>query len=146
VRDERRTLLRIPTDLHHAVKRRAEEAGVSINTMIEHLLHSGLSLDPTEALIVESARRRYGADFLELILFGSQARGDTHTSSNTDLLLVVGEGVTIQRGPYREWDAALPAKFSIHIAHLPADRRNPESLWLECAPGWGQPTTPASTP
>lgn len=131
--DERRILLRIPADLHHAVKVRAEEAGVSVNTMIERLLHAGLRLDPTESLIVETARRRYGTDFLGLILFGSRARGDTHASSDTDLLLVVGESVTIQRGLYREWDAALPAEISIHIAHLPADRRNPGSLWLECA-------------
>jgi len=128
-----RLLLRIPPVLHRILKARAAEADVSVNALIERLLEAGLRLDPTEALVIETARRLYGDDFVGLLLFGSRARGDAHAGSDTDLLLVLRDTVRIERELYRTWDKLLPERVSLHLAHLPASPYEPGSLWLECA-------------
>jgi hypothetical protein len=131
-----RILLRLPKSLHDEVKARASAAGLSVNALLERLIAQGLSA-PVESdvtgAIVQRAQREYGKNCIGLLLFGSQARGDTHDASDTDLLLVVGHEVRIERSLYRLWDTLLPETISLHIAHLPKEANDAGSLWLECA-------------
>ena len=83
--------------------------------------------------IIDVAQGEFSDNFIGLLLFGSQARGDAHDTSDTDLLLVVSGAVKIDRSLYRLWDARLPENISIQIAHLPSVPREAGSLWLECA-------------
>jgi hypothetical protein len=133
---ESRILLRLTKPLHDAVKARAAQEGLSINSLLESLISQGIS-NPlanniTES-IIERARREYGKHFTGLLLFGSQARGDQHDTSDTDLLLVVSEELRIERSMYRAWDQFLPEGISLHIGHFPQSPSDAGSLWLECA-------------
>jgi predicted nucleotidyltransferase len=83
--------------------------------------------------IIDVAQREFSDGYIGLLLFGSQARGDAHDTSDTDLLLVVDESVKVDRSLYRRWDARLPERVSIQISHLPSLASDASSLWLECA-------------
>jgi len=134
--DSQKILLRLPKPLHEAVKARAAAAKVSINSLLERYISQGVAnqIDRDEStLIVNKARRDFGTAFKGLLLFGSRARGDAHDTSDTDLLLVVGDEVRIERSLYRQWDQLLPEHVSLHIAHLPSRAEDAGSLWLECA-------------
>jgi hypothetical protein len=110
--------------------------GVSINSLLERLISQGIS-NPLASTISESivrrARDEYGEKFIGLLLFGSQARGDYHDTSDTDLLLVVSEELRIRRSMYRGWDNFLPEGISLHLGHLPKIPSEAGSLWLECS-------------
>ena len=133
---ESRILLRLTKPLHEAVKARAAQEGLSINSLLESLISQGLS-NPLANNITESiiqrAGREYEKQFIGLLLFGSQARGDQHDTSDTDLLLVVSDNLRIERSLYRDWDHVLPEGISLHIGHLPKSPADAGSLWLECA-------------
>lgn len=131
-----RILLRLPSSLHRLVKAQAAQLSVSVNSFLERLIQQGLEGDgdkQMEALIINKASEMYGDDFVGLLLFGSQARGDAHDLSDTDLLLVLSTRVQIERDLYRAWDRLLPPGVSLHLAHLLSDHEEPGSLWLECA-------------
>jgi hypothetical protein len=133
---KRRILLRLPARLHDAVKSRAEATQSSINSLLESYIARGLQgayNDLAETQIISFARRDFGTSFLGLLLFGSQARGDAHDTSDTDILMVVDDSVTIDRALYRTWDERMPEHISLQIAHLPSAPRDAGSLWLECA-------------
>lgn len=133
---KRRILLRLPTHLHEAVKARADAARTSINSLLEHYIARGLqgpNDDLADSEILNLAKREFGTKFLGLLLFGSQARGDVHDMSDTDILMVVDDSITIDRALYRLWDQRMPDDVSLQIAHLPANPRDAGSLWLECA-------------
>jgi hypothetical protein len=136
VAQKRRILLRIPSQLHDAVKARAESAQISMNALLEHLIARGLQAghdDFTGSEILDLAKREFGAKFLGLLLFGSRARGDVHDTSDTDILMVVDDSIVIDRALYRSWDQRMPNTVSLQIAHLPSAPREAGSLWLECA-------------
>ena len=129
-------LLRLPKTLHDAVKARAAAAQVSINTLLERYIAQGVTgqvENDIATLIIEQARREFGDHLKGLLLFGSRARGDSHDTSDTDLLLVLDDEVRIERSLYRHWDQILPEGVSLHIAHLPLSAEDAGSLWLECA-------------
>jgi predicted nucleotidyltransferase len=131
-----RILLRLPKTLHDAVKARAEAAQVSINTLLERYIAQGIAEQVDNAaatIVIEQARREFGEHCKGLLLFGSRARGDSHDTSDTDLLLVLADEVRIERSLYRRWDEILPEGVSLHIAHLPVSAADAGSLWLECA-------------
>jgi hypothetical protein len=86
-----------------------------------------------DSQLVKDAKREFGPKFLGLLLFGSRARGDVHDMSDTDILIVVDESVTIDRALYRAWDQRVPEGVSLQIAHLPTTAHDAGSLWLECA-------------
>ena len=134
--EARRILLRLPANLHEQAKDRARAAGISLNRFLERCVARGLaSAVPDDAVgaIIEAAQKEYDGGFLGLLLFGSQARGDVHDASDTDLLLVVRDTIRIERAMYRAWDTMLPEGISLHISHVPSDLSDPGSLWLECA-------------
>jgi hypothetical protein len=131
-----RILLRLTKPLHDAVRARAAQEGLSINSLLERLVSQGISTPLANTItesIIERARREYGKHFTGLLLFGSQARGDQHDTSDTDLLLVVSAELRIERSMYRAWDQFLPDGISLHIGHLPQSPSDAGSLWLECA-------------
>ena len=129
-------LLRLPKALHDAVKARAASAKLSVNSLLERYIAQGVA-DPVPqdlfSRVIEDARREFAGGFVGLLLFGSQARGDVHDTSDTDLLLVVSEDVRIERSMYRAWDERLPEGVSLHISRLPPHAEDAGSLWLECA-------------
>lgn len=129
-------LLRLPKTLHDAVKARARSAHLSVNSLLERLIAQGLqgSIDrDVVSEIITIAEQEFSGSFIGLLLFGSQARGDAHDTSDTDLLLVVDDTIKIDRSLYRRWDERLPERVSIQIAHLPTLPRDSGSLWFECA-------------
>lgn len=133
---ESRILLRVAKPLHDAIKARAAQEGLSINSLLESLISQGISnplANKVTESIIQRARHEYGEQFIGLLLFGSQARGDQHDTSDTDLLLVVSEDLRIERSVYRDWDNFLPEGISLHIGHLPQSPTDAGSLWLECA-------------
>lgn len=132
----RRILLRLSANLHEQAKDRARAAGISLNRFLERCVARGLADSVPEnavGVVIEAAQKAYCDGFLGLLLFGSQARGDVHDASDTDLLLIVRDSIRIERAMYRTWDAMLPAGISLHISHVPSDLSDPGSLWLECA-------------
>ena len=133
---ESRILLRLTKPLHDAVKARAAREGLSVNSLLGRIISQGIAhplADGITESIIQRARHEYGNQVIGLLLFGSQARGDQHERSDTDLLLVVSEELRIERSMYRAWDALLPECISLHIGHLPHTPSDAGSLWLECA-------------
>jgi len=132
----RKILLRLPADLHDAVKARARHARISINSLLEQYIARGIQSagdELAESHIVKDAKREFGSKLLGVLLFGSRARGDVHDMSDTDILIVVDDSVIIDRGLYRVWDQRVPDGVSLQIAHLPTTAHDAGSLWLECA-------------
>jgi predicted nucleotidyltransferase len=135
--NKRRVLLRLSPHLHDAVKARAESAHTSINTLLERYIARGLTGTSDDAAhyseVINLAKREFGSKLIGLLLFGSQARGDVHDTSDTDILMVLDDSITIDRSLYRAWDARMPDAISLQIAHLPSTPSDAGSLWLECA-------------
>jgi hypothetical protein len=85
--------------------------------------------------------RRWHAEIVGLILFGSSARGDATENSDTDLLLVMRPGMKIERGLYRLWDefcredlgAQDAGKISPHFVTFPGSVLAAGGLWYEAA-------------
>lgn len=131
-----RFLLRLPTDLRERVEAFSKRRAQSINSSLVELVASGLNStsqnEPVQQ-VKTIAERLYGDRLLGLVLFGSCARGDTHTNSDIDLLVVVDDSQRIVRDMYREWDRLQLNGASVHLCHLPAEIGDPGSLWLECA-------------
>lgn len=131
-----RILLRLTSNIHAKLKARATERGRSINSLIEQYviqgLNSGVDHETWEALKKE-AKRLYKKNLIGLLLFGSQARGDVHDQSDTDILIVVTPNIRIERDLYRPWDSRLADNISVNITNLPKTATDAGSLWLECA-------------
>jgi hypothetical protein len=133
---ESRILLRLTKPLHTAVKARALQEGISVNSLLEQIISEGIShplANNITKTIIQRAQDEYHKKVIGLLLFGSQARGDSHDRSDTDFLLVISRELTIERNMYRVWDQFLPEGISLHIGHLPHNPSNASSLWLECA-------------
>ena len=130
-------VLRIDPLLHKQLKEKARANGESLNELCGTLIRSGLRGEgPTggrHGVVVRTARQQFGGAFLGLLLFGSQARGDSHDSSDTDLLIVLDRSVQIRRELYRRWPDPADGREVVHFAHLPEDAVSAGSLWLECA-------------
>lgn len=134
--NQSRILLRLAKPLHDEIKARARLAQLSVNSLLERYIVQGVMGSVEQNItseIIDSAKREFSDDFIGLLLFGSKARGDAHDTSDTDLLLVVSDAIKIDRALYRRWDARVPERISIQIAHLPSLARDAGSLWLECA-------------
>ena len=137
-----RFLLRLPEVLHQRALKKAASSDKSLNQFIEEAVTGAVSRAETISLgafdpLVRSARSWFNANLVGVILFGSQARGDTHDSSDTDVLIVIRDTVALSRELYRKELPVLegePAsELTLHYAHLPASPKDAGSLWLECA-------------
>ena len=75
---------------------------------------------------------------LAVVLFGSVARGQAATDSDTDLLVVFDGDVRVDRALYRHVDAiveaaASPNPPSVQLVSLPPRAEDVGGLWLEAA-------------
>lgn len=135
-----RFLLRVSPGLHGALRRSAEEAGVSLNEYCARkLAAAGAVVDGPGAGVVSRAMERFGEDLLGVLVFGSWARGEAGTESDVDLLVVLDPRVTITRGLYRAWDEAAAdltwdgRPLEVHFVRLPESGDDPTGLWAEAA-------------
>lgn len=131
-------MLRIPSELHAALKAAAETAGLSLNEYCARKLAA--PGDPPSGPSEGAIRRAvgtFGEHLVGVVAFGSWARDELTESSDVDLLVVLDGSVAITRGLYRDWDAA-PLRWDghavePHFAHLPGEEARIMGLWAEVA-------------
>jgi len=135
-----RFLLRVSPGLHGALRRAADEAGLSLNDYCARKLATpGGAVGGPGTDVIARAAELFGEDLLGVLVFGSWARGNTAEESDVDLLVVVRPDVAIVRGLYRAWDEAAPAlrwdgrRLEVHFVHPPEAGEAPTSLWAEAA-------------
>lgn len=146
-----RFLLRVSPALHRALRRRAQEAGASLNRFCGDVLEASVEggaggQSPAAAAAAAAVVKEVGDELEGVILFGSRAEGCDGPGSDTDLLLVLRSGAAVGRRRYAAWDAALAGRSCIkalgprvspHFACFPAGRPGTENgggvLWLEAA-------------
>ncbi len=146
-----RFLLRVAPALHLALRRRAGEAGKSLNRYCAEALRDlvedaapghSRTWQAAAAVIVDAV----GEELEGVALFGSRAQGWDGPGSDVDLLLVLRDGAALGRERYAAWDRtlapaleirALGAQVNPHFAVLPAGRPGAADggggLWLEAA-------------
>jgi predicted nucleotidyltransferase len=147
-------ILRVPPSLHQQLKQEARSADMSLNKRCLALLsgkartspvrHSTLDLrhassasSLTNALKDLAARvlQTIGDDIEGLVLFGSFARGQELDRSDIDLLVVLNDGVSLDRDVYSRWQFG---KFSGRevsplFVQIPAEGERIGGLWFEVA-------------
>ena len=86
-----------------------------------------------------------GDALLAVVAFGSAARGQAEDHSDLDVLIVVADGVALDRELYRRWEGAAPGDpwsggeergdrlVDAHFAHLPDPETASPGLWAEVA-------------
>jgi predicted nucleotidyltransferase len=140
-----RFVLRLPPELHRALRQTAARQGVSLNTVCVQLLggHSG-NRAPMQTIpaswdgVVQRYTDAHPEECVGVLLFGSAARGELRGESDIDLLFVLHDSVPLRRGLYAAWDArlaeqALDREINAHFVHLPRAVEDASSLWLEVA-------------
>lgn len=137
--------------MHRALRRRAGEAGKSLNRYCSDVLGAVVedaapgrsrTWQAAVAAVVENG----GEELDGVVLFGSRAQGWDGPGSDIDLLLVLRDDAVLGRERYAAWDRllarapeirALGAQVSPHFALLPAGRPGTTNsgggLWLEAA-------------
>lgn len=135
-----RFLLRVSPGLHGALRRAADDAGLSLNDYCARKLAApGGTVGGPGTDVISRAAEQFGENLLGVLVFGSWARGDTVEESDVDLLVVVHPEVAIVRDLYRAWDEAAPAltwdgrRLEVHFVHPPEAGETPSSLWAEAA-------------
>lgn len=136
-----RFVLRIPPELHARLAHLARETGRSLNEYcrkaIEHYTDSGArgaTHSGSGGRWVDVARALVGDHLESVLLFGSQARGEATSSSDTDLLIVISQDVVLSRELYHRWDdLALDPPVNPHFVHLPDGVLEAGSIWYEVA-------------
>ena len=138
-----RFVLRIPPELHGALKSAATRSGVSLNSYCRSILTAVVRGGGTVGVIPAPLLAALTAEFDEalvgLVVFGSRVRNEHTATSDIDLLIAVGESVAVSRELYTRWDTAVDAVHfeagvvSPHFAHLPSADAAVGSLWLEVA-------------
>jgi Nucleotidyltransferase domain/HicB family len=141
-------VVRIPPELHGALKQESLARGVSLNELCqEKLASSGTVALRSEALWMDQTLQKLkataaklGLSVLGVILFGSFARGEESENSDLDLLVVLSSNDPIDRQLYLKWDGSFREfsqhdshEVSVHFVHLPEWIKESGSLWLECA-------------
>lgn len=135
-----RFLLRVSPGLHGALRRSAEEAGLSLNEYCARKLAAPGErvLGPGQEVVARAADQ-FGESLIAVVVFGSWARGEATEASDVDLLVVVDREVPIVRGLYRAWDEMQPAltwegrRLEVHFVHPPEGGQAPTGLWAEAA-------------
>jgi hypothetical protein len=138
--DSGRILLRLPPEVHAALRAAARGAGVSLNEhCARRLAAAGSALSGTRgaAAIVGRGAALFGPHLLGVLVFGSWARGEAAGASDVDVLVVVDRAVELTRDLYRRWDTE-PATWEgrpvdVHFAHLPEPGDTTAGVWAEVA-------------
>lgn len=138
-----RFVLRIPPELHGALRAAARASGLSLNEYCARKLAEANAI-PAEGAVREAAsaivRRAVtllGEDVLGILVIGSWARGEDQMGSDLDVLIVVGPEVPISRGLYRKWDAE-PRTWEgravdAHFVRLPPRDDPIAGIWADSA-------------
>lgn len=129
--------------MHRRLVQKAISQKKSLNIFCVDLLSSGLDhpLKSPWALrfgpAVETMKQKWGRDLLAIVLFGSQATGEATPSSDTDILIVLSDKITLGRELYRIWDDHLASSdtqtINPQFVHLPALLEHAGGLWFEVA-------------
>jgi len=133
-----RFVLRIDPGLHAALRAGAEAAGLSLNEHCARKLAApGWNVGARGGDVVERSAALFGGELVGVLVFGSWARGELTERSDVDVLVIVGKGIRLSRGLYREWDA-LPLEWDTrrveaHFVHLPERGARLTALWAEAA-------------
>lgn len=138
--------MRIPPELHAALKAAAGRVGVSLNSYCRSILATAVRGDGGDgdggmitAALLAALTGEFGEALVGLVVFGSRIRNEHTAMSDIDLLVAVSESVAVSRELYTRWDTAVDAVHadagvvSPHFAHLPAGDAAVGSLWLEVA-------------
>ncbi|MFN2378095.1 MAG: nucleotidyltransferase domain-containing protein [Candidatus Binatia bacterium] len=135
-----RFLLRLPSDLHDALRSEALAAGLSLNEWCCRRLAApvGNALDADgSAAAVRWACELFGDRLLALVAYGSWARGEARRDSDVDLLVVLNPGSPITRDLYRRWDARESSidghEVEPHFVHPRGEDSACTGLWAEAA-------------
>lgn len=135
-----RFLLRLPPDLHEALRRAAGESGLSLNEYCCRRLAAPAGNGPDReatAPAVGRACELVGDHLLAVVVYGSWARGEAQRESDVDLLVVVDSACPITREVYRRWDSRPVAidgrAVDPHFVHLRDEDRSFTGLWAEAA-------------
>ncbi len=132
-------IVRVPQELHEALKWCSQKEGISLNEVCRRRLGS----EPNSPTVSPLVRQLLALKLpLEgIVLFGSTARGESTASSDVDLLLVLKGGTPVSRILYGAWDdeSAKPENraswkaLSPHFVALPEGIKDVGSLWFEVA-------------
>jgi len=145
-------VIRISPELHRRLREEAAQASQSLNQLCIRKLQAqaGISGDEFDSRVrhgavasglVDAIVKRWEAELVGLVLFGSAARGEATEASDIDLLLVMGPETPIARACYRSWDEFRRAysgerdldRISVHFVRLPETVRDAGGLWYEAA-------------
>lgn len=127
-------VIRMTPQLHEELHYESERSGNSLNELCLNYLQNGLLLDRTirddfpELLL--KLKTKFKESLIGVVLFGSQARGDAHDNSDTDVLVALDEKIPIVRDLYKETE---DSPFSIHFTRFPNLPEDAGSIWLESA-------------
>ena len=133
-----RFVLRIDPSLHEALRAAAAAAGVSLNEYCARrlTLPDSPGAGPFGEVIARAAGQ-FGAALRGVVAYGSWVRGELGDGSDVDVMVVVSEGVALERGLYREWDERPlemeGRRIEAHLVHLPAEGARVTGLWAELA-------------
>jgi hypothetical protein len=135
-----RFVLRLNPGLHAALRRAAQEAGVSLNDYCARKLAApigNLTALGGATMVVERAAELFGESLIAVVAFGSWARGEAASTSDVDVLVVLEATAPITRTLYRQWDTRPLAweghPVEPHFVHLRADAERATGLWAEAA-------------
>ena len=137
-----RFVLRLPSQLHGALKALAARKGVSLNELclqaVENyaaaagVVEDNLTEDQPQWL--QAIREMLVESLVGVILFGSTARGERYDDSDIDLLIIVASDLPLTRRLYTLWDEYVSGeRYSPHFVHLPGDIKSAGSIWFEAA-------------
>lgn len=134
-----RFVIRMPPDLHAALRDAAQSSRLSLNAYCVRKLaiaNVGIAVDEDATALVSHADSVVGKDLLAVALYGSWVRGEAYLGSDVDALIVVRPRVPLGRQLYSAWDAEPVAwqgrAVDPHFVHPIADGE-PSSLWAEVA-------------
>jgi hypothetical protein len=134
-----RFVLRLKPGHHAALKRAAQESGLSLNEYCARRLGSPEAVRsmPDQCSAIDRALGALGKTLIGVAVYGSWARGEATEQSDVDLLVVLERSTRLTRELYRTWDqhevvwANLPVE--AHFAHLPEAGERVSGLWGELA-------------
>lgn len=135
-------IVRLQPTLHRQLVETANEEGLSLNRLcalrLSERSKGSVTTQPavTHRPLITRLQRKFGEDFLGLLIFGSQVTGEMTTGSDIDLLIVLGPNLPLERSLYRWWDEELPpteAALSPQFVHLPGSTHDAGGLWCEVA-------------
>lgn len=134
-----RFVLRLPRELHGALRRSARALGLSLNDYcVRRLAAPAPSRGHGDlATVVDRATALLGVSLVGMIAFGSWVRGEATTTSDVDILVVVDTDFPLTRRVYHDWDAqpltVEGRPVEVHLVRLPAPASTVTGVWAEAA-------------